>query len=470
MKGDEDMDEFLRQINIQIFRQWIMNQSKENFEIYQTSDPDVIAIETISSYTEISFNDMDIIEFVVNNKHNQRVEFYIHFQMNTLSHAVGLYKEMLECIHNTMTSNGVKILLCCSGGLTTGMYIDDLNKAAELLGLDYDFSAIPYANLYEVGSNYDVILLAPQISYEYSKIIQVLKDVLVIKIPPKVFAKYNVTDMLSLIDKEMRSFKKRDESKTQEVNFQLPHIQQEILCISVKRVRAPRININYKLFRKGKVIVENEIIKTRSITEKDIYDVIEVMFAKHPNIKIVGISMLGIVNDHGVHLPGHFLDGFDFMTPLREKYPATFILENDINCAALGFYLVQQKYHSISMVTKTRLDKPGGVGSVVNGNLLTGLNHLAGEIQYLPIDLDEYIQDYQGYVEVLAHYLLSIIALLSPQVIAIYSPVISQTEELIYYITQKLPRKFIPELILIDDLSEYASIGLLQQCINTLEK
>ena len=122
------------------------------------------------------------------------------------------------------------------------------------------------------------------------------------------------------------------------------------------------------------------------------------------------------------------------------------------------------------MVTKTRLDKPGGVGSVVNGKLLTGLNHLAGEIQYLPIDLNEYTQDYQGYVEVLAHYLLSIIALLSPQMIAIYSPVISQTEELIYYITQKLPRKFIPELLLIDDLSEYASFGLLQQCIDAIEK
>lgn len=194
------------------------------------------------------------------------------------------------------------------------------------------------------------------------------------------------------------------------------------------------------------------------------------MFAKYPRIEIVGISMLGIVNEHGVDLPGHSLDGFDFMTPLRERYPAKFILENDINCAALGFYLIQEKYHSISMVTKTRLDKPGGVGSVVNGKLLTGLNHLAGEIQYLPIDLNEYTQDYQGYVEVLAHYLLSIIALLSPQMIAIYSPVISQTEELIYYITQKLPRKFIPELLLIDDLSEYASFGLLQQCIDAIEK
>ena len=316
------MDEFLRQINISVFRQWIMNQSKENFEVYQTSDPDIVAIETISSYTEISFNDMDIIEFVVNNKHNQRVEFYIHFQMNTLSHAVGLYNEMLECIHNTISASGTKILLCCSGGLTTGMYKNDLNKAAELLGLDYDFSAVPYTKLYEVGSNYDVILLAPQISYEHSKVIQAFKDAVVIKIPPKIFAKYNVTELLSIIDKEMKSFKNRKESKTSGVHIQLPHTQQEILCISIKRVRAPRININYKLFHKGKVIVENEIIKTRSITEKDIYDIVEVMFAKHPRIEIVGISMLGIVDEHGVHLPGHSLDGFDFMTPLRERYPA----------------------------------------------------------------------------------------------------------------------------------------------------
>ena len=61
-----------------------MNQSREGFIVKQTSDPDVISINTPSSYTEISFNPMEIIEFVVKNKNNQRIEFYIHFQMNTM--------------------------------------------------------------------------------------------------------------------------------------------------------------------------------------------------------------------------------------------------------------------------------------------------------------------------------------------------------------------------------------------------
>lgn len=458
------MDEFLREINTGIFRQWIMNQSREGFIVKQTSDPDIISINTPSSYTEISFNAMEIIEFVVKNKNNQRVEFYIHFQMNTLSHAVGLYVEMLECIQNISTTTKTKVLLCCSGGLTTGMFSEDLTSGAELMNLDFEFTAVPYTKLYDVGMNYDVILLAPQISFEHAKVIQVLKTPLVIKIPPRIFAKYDVNEMLSLIRKEMKKrLDKNEETFTQNKNV-LPYTTEQILCISIKRVQAPRININYVLFHEGKVLVENEIIKT-SISEKDIYDVVDVMFAKYPNIKHVGISMLGIVNEYGVYLPSHPLNGFDFMTPLRDHYNATFILENDVNCAALGYYATQQQYHSISMVTKTRQEKSGGIGSIVNGQLIHGLNNLAGEVQFLPIDMATYTSDYAGYVEQLAHSILSAIALLSPQAIVVYAPVVSQTEDIVYYINQKLPRQFIPEIIMIDDLKVYSILGLLQLCI-----
>lgn len=463
------MDEFLREINTQIFRQWIMNQSREGFVVKQTSDPDIISINTPSSYTEISFNDMEIIEFVVKNKNNQRVEFYIHFQMNTLSHAVGLYVEMLECIQSIVETNVTKVVLCCSGGLTTGMFADDLNKGAEILGLDYVFSAVPYTKLYEVGGNYDVILLAPQISFEHAKVIQTLVDPLVIKIPPRIFAKYKVNELLTLMKEKISDFKNKKIEIVHEENQNIPSLNEKILCISIKRVQAPRININYSLFYDGEVIAENEIIKT-SISEKDIYDIVEVMFAKYPDIKLVGISMLGIVNEYGVYLPSHPLNDFDFMTPLREKYDATFILENDVNCAALGYYVSQNKYQSISMVTKTRQDKPGGVGSIIEGKLIRGKNNLAGEVQFLPIDVTTYSNDFSGYVEQLAHSILGVIALLSPEAIIVYAPVVSETEDIIYYINQKLPRRFIPEIILVEDIKPYATIGLLKLCIDSKNK
>ena len=463
------MDEFLREINTQIFRQWIMNQSRDGFVVKQTSDPDIISINTPSSYTEISFNDMEIIEFVVKNKNNQRVEFYIHFQMNTLSHAVGLYVEMLECIQSIVETNITKVVLCCSGGLTTGMFADDLNKGAEILGLDYVFSAVPYTKLYEVGGNYDVILLAPQISFEHAKVIQTLVDPLVIKIPPRIFAKYKVNELLTLMKEKIVDFKNKKIEIVHEENQDIPVLKEKVLCISIKRVQAPRININYSLFYNGEVITENEIIKT-SISEKDIYDIVEVMFAKYPDIKLVGISMLGIVNEYGVYLPSHPLNDFDFMTPLREKYDATFILENDVNCAALGYYVSQNKYQSISMVTKTRQDKPGGVGSIIEGKLIRGKNNLAGEVQFLPIDIATYSSDFSGYVEQLAHSILGVIALLSPEAIIVYAPVVSETEDIIYYINQKLPRRFIPEIILVEDIKPYATIGLLKLCIDSKNK
>ena len=46
-------------------------------------DPDVIVIRTDYSYSEISFNPLNIIELSVTNTATNNVEFYLHFQMNT---------------------------------------------------------------------------------------------------------------------------------------------------------------------------------------------------------------------------------------------------------------------------------------------------------------------------------------------------------------------------------------------------
>ena len=47
-------------------------------------------------------------------------EFYLHFQMKNMKHALELFNEMLEIIQTLVNRPQVKILLSCSGGLTTG--------------------------------------------------------------------------------------------------------------------------------------------------------------------------------------------------------------------------------------------------------------------------------------------------------------------------------------------------------------
>ena len=83
-----------------------------------------------------------------------------------------------------------------------------MNEAAKLLFFHYEASAIGYNELFNIGSEYDIILLAPQISFMHAKVQEILKDQIVLKIPPQVFAKYDVGKMISIIQEAMNNHNK----------------------------------------------------------------------------------------------------------------------------------------------------------------------------------------------------------------------------------------------------------------------
>ena len=52
--------------------------------------------------------------------------------MNTLKHAVSLFNEMITCLLKLDYEAKTKVLLCCSGGLTTSYFAQEINKASKL--------------------------------------------------------------------------------------------------------------------------------------------------------------------------------------------------------------------------------------------------------------------------------------------------------------------------------------------------
>ncbi len=52
--------------------------------------------------SRVTFNRFNIIELCVMNNNDNKLEFYIHFQMQNLGHAKRLFEEMIECIYNTI--------------------------------------------------------------------------------------------------------------------------------------------------------------------------------------------------------------------------------------------------------------------------------------------------------------------------------------------------------------------------------
>ena len=159
---------------------------------------------------EVNFHDLDvfIIEMILTNRADGENKFYLHFELKDLAYAQELFGEMAETLADLKNQQSVRILLSCTGGLTTGYFAQKLNEAAELLSLDFKFDAVPFHKLYSAAFDYSVILLAPQIAYQAKAAQEVLNGQLVLKIPPKVFASYDAAEMLKFIRGELDSWHK----------------------------------------------------------------------------------------------------------------------------------------------------------------------------------------------------------------------------------------------------------------------
>ena len=467
------MDNFLRDIHTLVFKEWVLMQKSNDYQIYLKKDNDnIIVIETKYSYNEITFNPLNIIELCVTNTLNQNIEFYLHFQMTTMKHAIELFHEMLESIKKLIDRPIIKILLSCSGGLTTSYFADKMNEACQLLNLNFEVSAIGYNELYNVGNDYDVIMLAPQISYVEAKVQEILKDQIILKIPPQVFAKYDVGKMITMIHDALKNRHQSNVRQNKPLSLQTAmHSGIKILSLSIFR-NSSRVHIAYRLYGEhNDILMNNEIIK-QQMNIQDIYDVLDTVILKYPDLKIIGISTPGIINDG--YVTSANVNGFgdvDLYALLTARYHQKFILSNDVNTAAVGYYASQNEYSSL-----TFLFQPtgfyAGAGTIINGQLIKGRAHLAGEVQYLPLDLsaDKLVLNKtpEGMIELVAKTILSIISIIGPDAIILCCTLIPHIHDLKKEISRYIPDKFIPDIIKIDDIQEYILIGQMIICVQSL--
>jgi len=468
------MDEFLRDIHTMVFREWILFQKHHDYQIeVDQKNQNIIYLTTEYGKASIIFNEYNIIEFQVINTFNDEVEFYLHFQMKTMKHAIELFQEMLDCLKKLVDRPITKILLSCSGGLTTSFFASKMNDASRLLFLNYQVDAIAYNQLFDVGNDYDVIMLAPQISYMHAKVQEILTNQIVLKIPPQVFAKYDVGKMLAIIkqafDEKKNISLSSEKSKPLTIHS---HIQcsEKILSLSIIR-NSNRIHIAYRLYGPhNQIIIDKEIIKYKILIQ-DFCDIIDTVLVQHPDTKMIGISVPGIISDTSIKsLAINGIEVIDVQY-LRNRYHQKIIFSNDVNAVSVGYYASQTQYQSLSVLFQPT-SFFGGIGTIVNGQLITGQFNLAGEIQYLPLNLsdDAFVLNKtpEGMLELVSKTIAAIISIISPEAIILFDTLIPQIDELKNELTKYIPQEYIPNIIKINDLNEYSLLGCMIQCAQTL--
>jgi len=440
-----------------------------------------IEIKTSYALGKINFYALDvlIVEMSVTNLADDENKFYLHFELRDLNYALELFDEMIQTLLDLKDKQSLKILLSCTGGLTTGFFADKLNETAKILSLNYEFNAVPFHQLYNVGFDYSVILFAPQIAYQIKNAQEILHDKLVLKIPPKIFASYDSGEMLDFIRSELDNWTKTVEERAiLKVRAGLIKSDAKILSIAVMPF-ANQTRIAYKIYQKGVPLCNETVIKGRIKIAQDLQDIMDTASRLSVPYDTAGIAIPGIIQR------GHFMFNFygevavDLKSLLEEKYHVPVTISNNANSAALGYYAQQDKYENIVFFTRPRNFSASGLGIIVNGKMISGAHNIAGEMQFITKEffteegIDNWnkhkIINWEKIPDMIAREIRAAISVIDPELICVRSEMTPDLEKIKTALKKFIPAEYLPEFVYIPD-AEMAEYILLGQMILSLEE
>lgn len=163
-----------------------------------------------------------------------------------------------------------------------------------------------------------------------------------------------------------------------------------------------------------------------------------------------------------------------FTSYIEEKFQLPVIFENDINAAVEGYcysHQVTEKQCVIGVYFPSKY--PPGAGIYINGGIYKGRNGLAGEIKYLPFEIDWENFDYneEQMKEIIIKTILSFCCMYNPDTIVIYGEGIPDTiaAEFKSRCNSEIEKIMIPEIVISKELNCDFEIGIKQIALKALE-
>ena len=430
------------------FHAWILQQTDPAYKIeIQNEDQIDYVTEHATAHVQFYHLDYEIVSFTIDSPKAEDPLFFLHFELQDLEHARQLFREMIQSLKDAGSKVVTKILLSCTSGFTTSFFAEKLNSAAQTLGLDYSFSAVSYVDLFETAADQDIILLAPQIGYLMKKAKEVLKDKVILQIPTDVFATYNVNRMIDILKDEIAS-REKTEAIIEDIHD--PEWDSSIMMLAIVKT-----NGKYVIHYRGadcESPMDNGIVVKDRFDKQDLEDLLDVLFIRFPRIKGVAIATPGVVNDGHLTLRSVGIADLDIIGEFTKKYHRTFVLCNDANAMAVGYYAIHRDCGDLLVYYHPLGNVVGGAGLVIDGDLQIGKRDIAGEVvnylKFLNFSEDRFdlARTPEGIVEYITKVTLPMVCTVGPDTLAIYCDLLTDTEELKAYMKKYLPEEYIPSI------------------------
>ncbi|MFE7083374.1 ROK family protein [Priestia megaterium] len=223
--------------------------------------------------------------------------------------------------------------------------------------------------------------------------------------------------------------------------------------------------------------IEEEVIISDHITYEVIDNFIENLTKKYTNILAIGIGIPGVVHEGVIGICDiSELTNINLGEKLKEKYKIEVTIGNDMNLTVYGIYKRQQYTKETSMAVVTFIeDSFPGAGIIINGHILKGSTKFAGEVSFLPFNLTrddqlKHLINKEQFIPLAAKTLISIIAIINPQIIALTGELCKPQyiDDIYNSCLQIIPKEHMPNISYIEDTHKDYMQGLIYTALESL--
>ncbi len=156
----------------------------------------------------VIFHENSLMELSIEDKKTSETPFYLHFEArepktarNNIQAFFDFFRDKNPSkehfdIHAAKNGQSMKLLVSCTSGLTSSYFAYTMKNALEKAGIDITIDAVSYTEIDKMQSQYDYILLAPQIAYKLPEYRQRYGD-RVMTVDSRDFASYDVNRVLN---------------------------------------------------------------------------------------------------------------------------------------------------------------------------------------------------------------------------------------------------------------------------------
>lgn len=454
---------------------WALSHSSDGVRIYERK-PDRFRFESDFAIGELNFYDLEkyVAELQITDRKTDEAAFFLHFELNSLDYAKELFEEFWDTYETMRDQRKVRVLLSCTSAITTSYMANKLNETAELLSLDFTFSAVSYMNIYERSDENDMVLLAPQIASEAVRLTEALPNLPVLCIPPRLFATYDAPAVLEYVRDNWKKHLSRERQAAQKKSVADIDNDLTILTIALLPQGKHKFRIYYRYYKKGMPDVEETVVKSHLKLVEDLCDILDTAACRHKKYDCIGISVGGVPKNGRLELPCQIDPDFDLEGFLTRRYHVPVLIKNNANMAALGFFARHSHYRDLAFLSVPPGYRHGGVGSIVNGALSEGSHSIAGEVKYLLMHPYEegcasnFTLLPEETLDVVEEYVRSIISINDPEIIVIRCAQITDMKVLDERLRRYIPADYMPKLRKAsdDDALEYMLLGIMMLCIS----